>query len=433
MDDLPPSVAQRLRELIYDERAAAWLRIDEALRLTGAGGHLAHYGLANLTPGEPAVNQVFFLEGLLPLGETPSLFPSIELPNGRAADLHFHRDRDAVWAILLDVTDQSDAAQRMQQKAYDMTLLQEKEVLLNRRLEAANAALTEAWHRAEEASQRISDQNRMLESLSTKLSKYLSPQVYASIFAGKQSVEISSRRTKLTIFCSDIADFTETTDNLESEELTGLLNRYLTEMSKIALEHGATIDKYVGDAILAFFGDPDTRGVREDALACVRMAIAMQRRMRELQSEWSDLGMEKPFQLRIGITTGFCTVGNFGSEDRMDYTIIGSEVNLASRLQSHADIGGVLIAHETYSLVKDDIQTEELQPIQVKGFAKPIRTYRVLDVYVDLVSEANIVRHHQDGVKIEIDLARLSPDDHPRIVRVVESLLSRLNEQERTG
>jgi adenylate cyclase len=208
----------------------------------------------------------------------------------------------------------------------------------------------------------VSEQNRVLESLSTKLSKYLSPQVYSSIFTGKQSVEISSRRKKLTIFFSDLADFTETTDSLESEELTGLLNRYLTEMSKIALEHGATIDKYIGDAIMAFFGDPETRGVREDALACVRMAIAMQRRMRELHSEWLGLGIERPFELRIGINTGFCTVGNFGSEDRMDYTLIGSEVNLAARLQSHADRGGILIAHETYSLVQGEIRARRPSP-----------------------------------------------------------------------
>ena len=102
------------------------------------------------------------------------------------------------------------------------------------------------------------------------------------------------------MFFSDIADFTATTDDLESEELTGLLNHYLTEMSKIALEHGATIDKYIGDAILAFFGDPETRGFKEDATACVNMAIAMQRRMRELQFAWRDAGLEKPFELRIG-------------------------------------------------------------------------------------------------------------------------------------
>src|SRR5262249_42205875 len=160
---------------------------------------------------------------------------------------------------------------------------------------------------------------------------------------------------------------------LESEELTGLLNHYLTEMSKIALEHGATIDKYIGDAILAFFGDPETRGFKEDAIACVNMAIAMQRRMRGLQFEGGDGGLEKPFELRIGINTGYCTVGNFGSEDRMDYTIIGNEVNLASRLQSHAEPGSILMSHETYSLVKDIVLTEEQEPVQAKGFAKPVR------------------------------------------------------------
>ena len=99
-------------------------------------------------------------------------------------------------------------------------------------------------------------------------------------------MKIASSRKKLTIFFSDIADFTATTDDLESEELTVLLNHYLTEMSEIALAHGATIDKYIGDAILAFFGDPETRGVEKDAIACVDMAIAMQRRMRELQAEY---------------------------------------------------------------------------------------------------------------------------------------------------
>lgn len=126
----------------------------------------------------------------------------------------------------------------------------------------------------------------MLEALSSKLSKYLSPQLYRSIFIGEQNVEIASKRKKLTIFFSDIAAFTETTDNLELEELTEVLNHYLTEMSAIALEYGATIDKYIGDAILLFFGDPETRGVQEDAKACVMMAIAMQRRMRQLEQEW---------------------------------------------------------------------------------------------------------------------------------------------------
>ena len=94
-------------------------------------------------------------------------------------------------------------------------------------------------------------------------------------------------------------------------------------MSQIALSYGATIDKYVGDAIVIFFGDPETRGVNEDALACVEMALAMRKRMLELHDQWRASGIEKPLECRIGINTGYCTVGNFGSEDRMDYTIIG--------------------------------------------------------------------------------------------------------------
>ena len=128
----------------------------------------------------------------------------------------------------------------------------------------------------QERTKALAERTEQLETLSTKLSKYLAPQVYASIFQGTQPVEIASNRKKLTIFFSDLVGFTETTETLESEELTAILNRYLNEMAGIALKYGATLDKYVGDAILAFFGDPETRGVAEDAKACVAMALEMQ-------------------------------------------------------------------------------------------------------------------------------------------------------------
>jgi adenylate cyclase len=290
-------------------------------------------------------------------------------------------------------------------------------------IKRAEEQIREAKHKAELANESVSEQKRQLEILSTKLSKYLSPQVYSSIFTGQRSVEIASNRKKLSVFFSDIADFTATTDDLESEELTGLLNHYLTEMSKIALEHGATIDKYVGDAIMAFFGDPETKGVKEDAIACVNMAIAMQRRMRDLQFEWRDAGLEKPFQLRIGISTGYCTVGNFGSEDRMDYTIIGNEVNLASRLQSHAELGRILISHETYSLVKDIVLAEEQDPIQAKGFAKPVRNYKILDQLDRLPERGKVIREEQEGLRIFLDLQKL---DKARAARALRSILSQL-------
>ncbi|MDW6024352.1 adenylate/guanylate cyclase domain-containing protein [Mesorhizobium sp. BAC0120] len=280
-----------------------------------------------------------------------------------------------------------------------------------------------AKRKAERANELVTEKNKALETLSNKLSKYLSPQVFSSIFSGSKEVKIASHRKKLTVFFSDIADFTATTDDLESEELTSLLNHYLTEMSKIALEHGATIDKYIGDAILAFFGDPETRGVKQDAMACVTMAVAMQRRMRDLQAEWRDRGLQKPFQLRIGINTGYCTVGNFGSEDRMEYTIIGGEVNLASRLQSHAELGGILLSHSTWSLVKDMVVAEEQVPIHAKGIAKPVRNYKVIDQIEDLIVEGSAIREEQAGLRVLVDLRKT---DKASAVRTLESIISRL-------
>ncbi len=269
----------------------------------------------------------------------------------------------------------------------------------------------------------IAQKNKELESLSTKLSKYLSPQIYNSIFTGAQGVEMASNRKKLTIFFSDVVNFTETTDNLESEDLTNLLNRYLTEMSDIALQHGATIDKYIGDAIMVFFGDPETRGLKEDALACVRMAIAMLKRMRELRSEWQELGAEKPFRVRIGINTGYVTVGNFGSSERMDYTIIGNAVNLTARLQTNSEIDGILLGHETYSLVKDEVAAEEQPPIKAKGFAEPVRCYKVLGLYDDLAEEGTVIREERDGFKL---LLNLEKQDKAEAIERLEAVLARL-------
>jgi class 3 adenylate cyclase len=263
----------------------------------------------------------------------------------------------------------------------------------------------------------------MLEALSAKLGKYLSPQIYNSIFSGEQSVEILSKRKKLTIFFSDIAAFTETTDNLESEELTAVLNHYLTEMSTIALEYGGTIDKYIGDAMLLFFGDPESNGVKEDAKACVMMAIAMQRRMRELEQEWRDRGLERPFRIRMGICTGFCTVGNFGSRDRIDYTIIGNEVNLAARLESAAEPGSILLAHETNALVKDIVLTEEQPPMTVKGFARPISTYKVVGTYDELVDEGRVVLREREGLHVLVDLTK---QDKSEAIAILEEVLSQL-------
>ena len=251
--------------------------------------------------------------------------------------------------------------------------------------------------------ERVEAQNR-IEELASKLSKYLSPQVYRSIFSGQKNVQIEANRKKLTVFFSDIKDFTELTDRLEPEVLSSLLNSYLNEMSKIALKYGGTIDKFVGDAILIFFGDPETNGEKADASSCVLMALEMRERMKFMRQIWEDEGISKPLNIRIGINTGYCNVGNFGSEDRLDYTIIGGEVNLASRLESNAPVGQILVSHETFSLIKNSVICEEREEINVKGLAHKVRTYQVIDKKEKNEKGVVKLKDNYEGFSLTVDL-----------------------------
>ncbi len=279
--------------------------------------------------------------------------------------------------------------------------------------------------------QELAEMNQTLEGLSSKLSKYLSPQVYKSIFIGEQNVALETKRKKLTIFFSDIKDFTATTDDLEPEDITFLVNDFLTEMSAIALRYGATIDKFIGDAMLIFFGDPTTEGVREDALTCVRMAIAMQRHMVELRAKWTEMGYARPFQMRVGINTGFCNVGNFGSEERMDYTIIGAEVNLAARLEGVADPDGITMSYETYALIKEFADAEMGEPITVKGIHRQINPYKLIGIYKN-VDEANrYLRAENSGMKLFLDRDNLNEITRPQAIHELEEALIWLRGKEK--
>jgi class 3 adenylate cyclase len=259
--------------------------------------------------------------------------------------------------------------------------------LLRQEKEEAQAAILQTQQQAnrqleEKVRQRtrdLAEKNQQLQHLATKLSKYLAPQVYAAIFSGRAEVKLCSYRKKLTVFFSDIEGFTELTDRMEPEPLAAILNEYLDEMAAIALRYGGTIDKYIGDAIMIFFGDPETRGDKEDALAAVLMALAMRHRMRSLQQKWQEQMLPNPLRVRMGVNTGYCTVGNFGSEDRLDYTLIGGQVNLASRLESNARPDEILISYQTYVLIKDVVACEEKEELRAKGLAYPIRTYQVID------------------------------------------------------
>ncbi len=245
--------------------------------------------------------------------------------------------------------------------------------------------------------------NEFLTTISAKISRYLSPQIYQSIFSGEKDVVIRTERKKLTIFFSDIKDFTATTERLQPEEITSLLNEYFTEMSKIALAHGGTIDKFVGDAMLIFFGDPETLGMAEDARACLKMAVEMQHRVAELNGQWRRRGVEEPFRVRMGINTGYCDVGNFGSNDRMDYTIIGAEANLAARLQSIAAPGQIVMSYETYALVRDIAAARALPPIGMKGISRQVVPYEVEGLIDGAGGRAPIFNEHMAGLDLYFD------------------------------
>jgi len=225
----------------------------------------------------------------------------------------------------------------------------------------------------------IEEKSRQLESLATRLAKYLSPQIYQSIFSDQQSAESRHSRKHLTLFFSDIVQFTDLTDTMEPERLAAVINSYLSEMSSIALDSGGTIDKFIGDAIVVFFGDPETEGATEDALRCVEMALRMQQRIQELQKHWKKLGAPNGLKVRMGISSGYCTVGNFGSDLRLDYTVLGTPVNLAARLEGMADPGAVLVDENTQSLIGDQVITQPFDTITPKGFARPLQIFQVVD------------------------------------------------------
>ncbi len=274
--------------------------------------------------------------------------------------------------------------------------------------------------------QELSQANDFLAAISMKLAKYLSPQIYKSIFSGQKDVAINTERKKLTIFFSDIENFTGTTERMQPEDLTALLNEYLTEMSAIALQYGATIDKFIGDAILGFFGDPETKGVAEDARACVRMAVAMQQRLAQLNADWRERGIEKPFRCRIGINTGYCNVGNFGSNDRMDYTIIGAEANLAARLQTIAAVNGIVLSYETYALVRDLVRAQPMPPIQMKGISRQIVPYAVEGLLGDVAQRTQVISEHAQGLDLFIDLDVIDEQATERTKQRLQELLEAL-------
>ena len=222
------------------------------------------------------------------------------------------------------------------------------------------------------AKTQIQNQREQSIALSHKLSKYLSPQVWQSIFTGERDVRLETQRKKLAVFFSDIKGFTELSEEMEPEALTELLNHYFNEMSEVALKYGGTIDKFVGDSIMVFFGDPTSRGQREDAFACVSMAIEMRKHMKIMRQKWRSQGIKTPLEIRMGIST----------------------------------------------------------EITVKGFGKPVPIYEVVDFRRDMGPNRSFLEHEHSGFAMYLDSDKITEKERQAILTALEDAADRLRREE---
>ena len=286
--------------------------------------------------------------------------------------------------------------------------------------------IVERTKELEGANRKLAQQSQRFEDISAKISRYLPRQVYESIFAGEFDADIGHQRKNLTVCFTDLCDFAHKTERLEPEALSEILNRYFSEMTEIARSHGATIDKFIGDAIMIFFGDPNTQGPTEDACACVAMAIEMQQHMAAITERYDRLGLNDPLKMRVGINSGYCTVGNFGSYERVDYTIFGSPVNIASRLQEIGDPGSIWITKNTQALIKSQFTAIPLGGMRLKGIVDEVQAY---NVEFDLQGGKQSDPAKEDQVldlatRLQnIDVNALSTQERDELLRTISKLL----------
>ncbi|AFU98023.1 adenylate/guanylate cyclase domain-containing protein [Simiduia agarivorans] len=276
--------------------------------------------------------------------------------------------------------------------------------------------------------QRLEQEQQLHKMRTYKLSRYLPPPVWKAINEGRDK-SLQTERKRLTVFFSDIKDFSELAEEMEAEALTDLLNTYLTDMTKIVQQFGGTIDKFMGDGIMVLFGDSASKGVKQDALRCVAMAIAMKKRMKTLQQHWHHQGVKRPLQIRMGINTGYCTVGTFGTANHLDYTALGAHVNLASRLESAAEPGEILVSHETWGLVKDTIMCRDKGNVLVKGFSHPIKVYQVVDLRKNLGANQSYFEQNLEGFTMYLDMEKIRNFDKEKVLEALAEVSEKLRDK----
>jgi class 3 adenylate cyclase len=224
-------------------------------------------------------------------------------------------------------------------------------------------------------------EEQMAELVRTgELKRFLPHQVAEGLLAGRLTSDGGFERRKLTFLFADMVGFTDLSDTLAPEELSDVLNEYLREMAAVAVKHGGTLDNFIGDGIMVLFGAPTRIDEAAQAWAAVRAAFDMKERVEALSASTRARGIPADLAVRVGVNTGHCTVGVFGSDVLRAYKAVGFEVNVAARLQSEAEPGTPLVGFRTYALVRDRVRAEQREPLSVKGAARPVEAWSILEL-----------------------------------------------------
>jgi adenylate cyclase len=227
-------------------------------------------------------------------------------------------------------------------------------------------------------------EEQMAELVRTgELKRFLPQQIAEGLMAGQLSPADGFERRKLTLLFADLVGFTDLSDTLEPEELSEVLNEYLREMTAVAVAHGGTLDNYIGDGLMVIFGAPVADEEAVQAWAALRAGFGMIARADELSAAIRDRGIPADLRLRVGVNTGHCTVGVFGSDLLRAYKAVGFAVNVAARLQSEAEPGTVLAGFRTYALVKDRVRAQSRGELTLKGAARPVEAWEILGLESD--------------------------------------------------
>lgn len=224
----------------------------------------------------------------------------------------------------------------------------------------------------------IERQRQQLAESQRLIRRYAPTAVASRIELGDTSVDAAQRR-RVTVFSSDVVGFTSLADQLDPEALAEIINDYVASLAELIDRHGGTVTEFAGDGMMAIFGAPDEADPEDQVRATLAAATEFHASLPGWSQRWYRLGITRPLQARVGLNTGVVSVGTFGSSLRATYTGIGLQMNIAARIQSHADPGTTLLSSTSWHLVKDEVSCEPHGEVMVKGVHFPIEMYQPRD------------------------------------------------------